>query len=268
MRDSDCVEFLQWCLPHLGLRWPGFRKVRRMVCKRLGRRLAALDLHDLHSYRAYIEKSPAEWEQLDEFCRIPISQFWRDHGIFEFLASDVLPTMAQAVPKPRGWLRCWSLGCASGEEPFSLVLLWLFKLARRFPHLRCAIMATDVDPVLVGRAAKACYPSGSLWDLPADLRAVFVTRGDQFCLPSVLRANVTLRCQDVRTALPTGRFDLILCRNLVFTYFSEELQARTLAQLVERLRSGGALVIGKHETLPATKGLIGWRDGLGIYRRD
>ena len=267
MRDSDCVEFLQWCLPRLGLRWPGFRKVRRTVCKRLGRRLTALDLPDLHSYRAYIEKSPTEWEQLDEFCRIPISRFWRDRGVFECLATEVLPTLAQAVPKPRGWLRCWSLGCASGEEPFSLVLLWLFRLARRFPHLRCAVMATDVDPLLIGRAASACYPGRCLSDLPADLRAVFVARGDQLYLPSVLRANVTLRCQDVRTALPPGRFDLIFCRNLVFTYFSADLQARTLPQLAERLRPGGALVIGKHETLPATKGLTEWCDALGIYRR-
>ena len=255
MRDSDCVEFLQWCLPRLGLRWPGFRKVRRTVCKRLGRCLAALGVSDLSSYRTYLATTRDEWRQLDEFCRIPISWFWRDCSVFECLATDVLPTLAQAVPKSRGRLRCWSLGCASGEEPFSLVLFWLFRMARRFPHLTCAVMATDIDPVLIARATRGCYSKGCLSDLPADLRAVFLVRGDELCLPSVLRANVTLRCQDVRTALPSGRFDLILCRNLVFTYFSQERQAHVLAQLTERLQPGGALIIGKHEALPTTGGL-------------
>ncbi len=266
MRDSDCIEFLQWCLPRLGLRWTGFRKVRRTVCKRLGRHLVALNLPDLHSYRTYLATAPDEWEQLDEFCRIPISRFWRDCSVFECLATEVLPTLAQAVPKSRGWLRCWSLGCASGEEPFSLVLLWLFRLARRFPHLRCAVMATDIDPVLIARAIRGCYPNGCVSDLPADLRAAFLVRGDELYLPSVLRANVTLRCQDVRTAQPSGRFDLILCRNLVFTYFSQERQAHVLAQLTERLRPGGALIIGKHEALPTTEDLTDWHGGLGIYR--
>jgi chemotaxis protein methyltransferase CheR len=243
MRDSDCVEFLQW------------------------RRLAELNLPDLHGYRAYLEAAPAEWALLDEFCRIPISRFWRDRSVFDCLAAEVLPALAQAVPTSRGWLRCWSLGCASGEEPFSLVLLWLLRLARRFPHLRCAVMATDIDPLLIARAARACYPSRSVSDLPADLRAVFLTRGDELCLPSALRANVTLRCQDVRTALPTGRFDLILCRNLVFTYFSRERQAHILARLTGCLRPGGALIIGKHELLTATESLTEWDAGFGIYRR-
>jgi chemotaxis protein methyltransferase CheR len=267
MRDADCVAFLQWCLPRLGLRWSGFRKVRQTVCKRLGRRLAALDLPDLGSYRSYLEKTPAEWQQLDEFCRIPISRFWRDRGVFDCLAAEVLPALAQALPPRRGRLRCWSLGCASGEEPFSLALLWLFMLARRFPHLGCSVMATDVDPVLIGRAARACYPGGCLSDLPPELRTVFVPCGDRFRLPAVLRANVTLRCRDVRTTLPAGRFDLILCRNVVFTYFSEELQGRTLPRLLERLRPGGALVVGKHEALPSAEGLAEWHGDLGIYRR-
>jgi chemotaxis protein methyltransferase CheR len=238
-----------------------------MVCKRLRRRLMMLNLPDLHSYRAYLEKTPAEWSCLDEFCRIPISRFWRDHNVFEFLTAAVLPKLAETALKSRHWLRCWSIGCASGEEPYSLMLLWLFRLARQFPAARCAVLATDVDSLLIGRAARACYPSGSLSDLPADLRAVFVPYGDRLCLPSVLRANVTLRCQDVRKTLPPGRFDLILCRNLIFTYFSQDLQVRILAQLIESLQPGGALLIGKHEALPATAGLAEWHGELGIYRR-
>ncbi len=67
MKDSDCVEFLQWALPRLNMRWAGFRKVRRQVCKRIGRRLAELGLTSLKQYRNRLESDPAEWSKLSVF---------------------------------------------------------------------------------------------------------------------------------------------------------------------------------------------------------
>ena len=69
MPDEDCVGFLQWCLPRLGLCWPGYRKVRRTVCKRVGRRRRALGLGDLEAYRAFLIETPEEWARLDAYCR-------------------------------------------------------------------------------------------------------------------------------------------------------------------------------------------------------
>ena len=77
MKDSDCVDFLQWALPRLGLRWPGFRKVRKQVCKRVDRRLRELGVPDAKTYRDFLEKHREEWSVLDSFCRIPISRFYR-----------------------------------------------------------------------------------------------------------------------------------------------------------------------------------------------
>ncbi len=61
MTDRECVEFLQWALPQLGLRWPGFRKVRRQVHKRIVRRWGELGLGQIADYRAYLETHAAEW---------------------------------------------------------------------------------------------------------------------------------------------------------------------------------------------------------------
>ncbi len=118
------------------------------------------------------------------------------------------------------------------------------------------------------RSAQACYPAGTIRNLPEELhRTVFSRRGDQYCLKPVYRQAVAFRQQDVRTTLPDGRFDLILCRNLVFTYFDEELQVRLLGQLLNRLRSGSWLVVGVRETLPVLpKGLIAVSERLGLYR--
>ena len=64
MTDRDCVEFLQWALPKMRMRWPGFRKVRRQVCKRAARRMLTLGLPSLRGYRAHLEAHPEEWRSL------------------------------------------------------------------------------------------------------------------------------------------------------------------------------------------------------------
>jgi chemotaxis protein methyltransferase CheR len=100
MNDTDCTAVLQWALPHIELCWPGFRKVRRQVCKRLTRRMHDLGLDDFAAYRARLETDPTEWRVFDEFCHITISRFFRDRGIFEVLRTRVLPDAA-AQPKAK-----------------------------------------------------------------------------------------------------------------------------------------------------------------------
>ena len=75
--DKDCTAFLQWALPQIVLRWSGFRKVRRQVCKRLKRRMRDLGVDKFPDYRARLERI------LDECCHITISRFFRDRGVFE-----------------------------------------------------------------------------------------------------------------------------------------------------------------------------------------
>ena len=73
MTDRECVEFLQWALPQPGLRWPGCRKVRRQVRKRIVRRLGELGLKGISDYRTYLDAHAVEWAVLDAMSRISIS---------------------------------------------------------------------------------------------------------------------------------------------------------------------------------------------------
>jgi hypothetical protein len=91
---DTCVTFLRWGLPQLELRWPGYRKVCRLVGKRLSRRLVELGLADLSAYRAFLISAPEEWARLDVMCRIPISRFYRDRGTFDFIAQQLPPEVA------------------------------------------------------------------------------------------------------------------------------------------------------------------------------
>lgn len=270
MTDSDCVQLLQWALPRLHLRWAGFRKVRRQVCRRLSQRMKELGLSHVREYQSYIESHPSEWAVLDGLCRISISRFYRDKGVFQFLEHAVLPSLAQRVLAGNEQaVRCWSIGCASGEEPYTVAVLWKLGVAPQFPHLDIRILATDVDPQMIERARRGCYAPSSLKELPKEwLEQAFLPSPDGWCVKEEYREPITFIQQDVRMTVPTDQFHLILCRNIVFTYFDDELQRETLSRILERLALGGALVIGNSEALPdRVPGLTPWSEKSGIYRR-
>lgn len=268
--DAEGVRFLQWCLPKLKLRWPGFRKVRRRVYKRITHRLYELGLSDLDGYRAYLGQHPQEWHQLSASCWICISHFYRDRSVFQYLETDVLPELARrAIQAGQRELRCWSAGCASGEEPYTIAIIWKQSLARQYPPLEIRIVATDIDPEVVQRAQHGCYPWSSVKSLPADWRdRVFIRSGDQYSLKEEYRETTEYLVQDLRENMPEGIFHLILCRNLVFTYFDETSQREILQKLIAKLVGSGALVTAKNESLPQDHfELEPWGARLGIHRR-
>ena len=250
-RDDECAAFLQWALPRLRLRWAGFRKVRGQVCKRLRRRLHELGLATLDEYRGRLDDNPEEWAVLDAFCRITISRLYRDRGVFDVLGAAVLPQLAAGAALEGRPVRCWSAGCASGEEAYTLKILWDLEVAPKATAARLEVLGTDADERPLRRAAQACFAFGSLKDVPAPWRDLaFEERVRCWCVRPAHRAGVAFARQDIRSDLPPGRFDLILCRNLAFTYFETGLQRAILDRLAAVLRVGGYLVIGAHEQLP------------------
>lgn len=269
MTDADCVAFLQWALPRLGLRWQGYRRVRNQVCKRIDRRIHALKMSGLEAYEAYLVEHPGEWAALEALCSIPISRFYRDRAVFDALGEQILPELAErAARRVPALVRCWSAGCASGEEPFSLGLLWDQRVLPRFPHTRLAIVATDVDEHLLARARAACYSKGSLRELPAGwIERAFDRLDGLYCLRDHWKACVEFRHQNIRIEQPPGEFDLVLCRNVAFTYFDEPAQRVVLDRIAERLCTDGFLVVGRHESLPRDATFRGAPGALGIFRK-
>lgn len=269
-RDDQWMAFLQWALPRLELRWPGFRKVRRQVIKRITRRIEELQLVDLDGYRRYLEAHEQEWLRLDGFCRITISRFYRDRWVFDALAQEGLPELIRLCQnRNKRRLDIWSAGCGAGEEAYTLALIWALQIAPQAPAVSFALAATDADLAQIARAQRGCYPSSSLRELPSLWRELAFTE-DQglYCIKPEYRRPVSWAMQDLRKALPDGSFDLILCRNLAFTYFSTDLQRAILRHLDARLSPGGLCVIGVHESLPEMPAAWSlWRPGLPIYHK-
>jgi len=270
MKDKDCISFLQGVLPRLQLRWPGFRKVRRQVCKRVQRRIELLGFSDVQAYRAWLGTHPDEWRVLDAFCQITISRFYRDKRVFQCLETAVIPPIVQRIQRDgEQALTVWSAGCGSGEEPYTLALLWAFSLAPMFPEIKLDILASDASADMIHRTREACYSGTSLKELPGQWReAAFSRNENRLCLQEPYRQDVEILHHDIRRGAPNGPFHLVLCRNLVFTYFDEKLQCETGRHLSNSVREGGSLVIGAHEQLPASMAAFEALGSCrGIYRK-
>ena len=270
MKDSECVDFLQWALPQIHMRWAGFRKVRKQVCKRIDQRLHTLSINNLKKYREYLQTHAEEWGELSHLCRITISRFYRDIMVFTSLQKEYLPEQLKRISKEgRLILNILCVGSGSGEEPYTISILWQQILSKTFPDCAIDILATDIDHRLIERAKIACYSYSSIKDLPMSLRNIaFDYQDEKYCLKSVYKQNIEFKIHDVCCEFPDKIFDVILCRNLVFTYFDIKLQKSILADFRHHLTPDGLLVIGAHERLPKeTMSFTPLSKTLGIYQR-
>jgi chemotaxis protein methyltransferase CheR len=238
--------------------------VRKQVCKRITRRIRDLGLADAEAYRRRLAADAAEWLVLDGLCRVTLSRFYRDKGVFAALAERVLPSLAPGERR----LRCWSAGCASGEEAYTLAILWRQTAGRGYPRRSLSIVATDADEAVLRRARAAVYSPGSLKDLPEEWRdAAFRFADGSYVLSPSVRRRVVFRRQDIRRRMPAGPFHLVLCRNLVFTYFDAAERRRTLVRMARRMAAGGVLVVGAHEHVTEAGGLVPVEGLSGFYRK-
>ena len=255
VRDKEWSDFWEWCLPQLGLAWHGYRRIHRRIQRRIDHRLAETAIPNLSAYRSIVTADPAELDCLDQLLRVTISRFFRDLGVFEELAMGVLPYLTMLAPEQ---IRCWSAGCASGEEAYSLRILWDLSLQKLNPGTSLSLVATDVDAQMIARAQAARYPQSSLKEIPREWQRVsFENHGREARLSPRFQHDVEFQVQDLRDESPSGTFDLILCRNLAFTYFATDLQNSVLKRLSDSLEPGGFLVVGAHEVIPEP-----WRHAL------
>lgn len=219
------------------------RCIRRRVAKRL-RASGARDATD------YLERLAVDDDELDNLLAtlsVHVSQFFRNPDAFRLLEQRVLPDLCRLAREAgRKELHLWSVGCAGGEEPYSLALL-IDELAPA--GLDVSILATDVSEPALEEARAALYDPARLAEVPAAvLTRYFTPEGRRYRLNEQARRMVRFERHNVITAPAFPAAELILCRN-VLIYFTREEQARILARFAAVLPEGGALVLGRGETL-------------------
>ena len=202
-----------------------------------------------------------------EVLATPETCFFRDQIPFDQIRDEVLPELAQA--RPDGRVRIWSAGCSPGQEPYSLAML-IQEHGAAFPRLKIEILATDLSVWALEKAQSGVYTQFEVQrGLPIRLLIRhFLKEGDNWRASPRLRQAVRWgRLNLMNDFAKLGRFDIILCRN-VLNYFDAEPRHRVLRRLAESLAPDGRLVLGAGEAAGLPEAFEPARGGAGLHRRN
>lgn len=217
---------------------------RRVERRMLG---CGIQLGDHPRYLAKLRDDAAERDALADDILINVTGFFRDAAVFDLLAHTTIPEMVRAHADETP-LRIWTVGCSSGEETYSLAILFKEAIAAANRTFRVQMFASDVDADAVATARKGLYPAEIANDISAERLAKFFTREDAgWCVSADLRAGVVFAVHDVLADPPFSRIDLISCRNLLI-YLRPPAQAKLIALLHFALKEGGLMLLGGAET--------------------
>ncbi|MBM3319213.1 MAG: DUF5615 family PIN-like protein [Candidatus Eisenbacteria bacterium] len=237
--------FLRDAFARLDLSWRGYRRVRFGLRGRVRRRLRALGLRTLWEYRETLARSPEERFLLGALLHVTVSRFFRDRSVWLSLPEILFPRLVEQAGK--GPVRVFSLGCASGEEPFTLRMLWNESSVSEIP---IEILAADVSESCLRRAREAVYPSSAVHNVPEPyVRRYFRLEGGNWILDRTLADSVRFERFDWRSDRWPGPFHWILARNGVFTYLGEDARLRVFEKIRSTLLPGGFLWVGGNERL-------------------
>jgi chemotaxis protein methyltransferase CheR len=220
----------------------------RPLKRRLAVRLRASQLTSYHEYSQKLAQDPSEYPKLLDALTINVTNFYRNPDTFSAVSSKVLPLLA-AGPGHARPVTVWSAGCSSGEEPYSLAILW-----REFSDGKPAmpdfkVIATDIDHHSLGKARNGVYDRNSMNEIsPGLIKKYFTVSASSFSVNEEIKRIVEFRHLDLFEPQPFSGLDLIFCRN-VLIYFSRPTQESLFESFRKSLRPGGFLVLGKVETL-------------------
>lgn len=222
----------------------------RCIKRRIATRVRALGFDEPGPYLAVLRRDEAEVDALMAALSIHVSQFFRNPSTFATLEGKILPELVGRARKSgRPEVRVWSVGCAGGEEPYSLALL-VDELAPK--GVRVSILGTDVSGPVLERARKGLFDPQRLEEVPEEVRErYFSEEGRHYRLQERIRGMVRFQRHDILTSRNYPEADLILCRN-VMIYFSREEQENILGRFAAVLSPGGYLVLGRAETMIGT----------------
>jgi len=218
------------------------------LLRRIERRMAVTGIADWAAYLEALGGNAGEIDLLARDLLINVTHFFRDPQAFETLAEAVVAGLVRDPPPDRP-LRVWVPGCSTGEEAYSLAMLFLEAAAEAKRPVKLQIFASDVDKEAVAAARAGLYPESIETEVsPARLARFFIREPAGYRVVPDLRGLVVFTVQDVLSDPPFSRLDLVSCRNLLI-YLRPDAQKRILLLFHFALREGGVLFLGGSETV-------------------
>jgi two-component system, chemotaxis family, CheB/CheR fusion protein len=245
-QEGDALEdLLEYMRSARGFDFTGYK--RASLGRRIARRMHDLGIESHEAYRDYLEGNPGEFTELFDYILINVTSFFRDPAVWQYLGDEVVPRILQDdSDRP---LRIWSAGCASGEEAYSIAMLFAERMGETAFEQRVKIYGTDADPQAIAQARQGIYPAKALEDVSPERRTTFFEpNGEGIGFRRDLRRALIFGQHDLVRDAPISRTDLILCRNTLM-YLNADTQAGVLEKFRFSLAPKGFLVLGRSEML-------------------
>ena len=241
---------------HSGHDFSAYKK--NTLTRRIERRKGVHQIEKIASYVRFLQENPKEIEILFKELLIGVTSFFRDTTVWEKLENEILPEMIKDLPN--GYvLRAWVTGCSTGEEAYSLAIVFkeVMERIKKNRNLTLQIFATDLDADAVEIARKAYFPKNILADVSKDrILRFFTLEGDGYRVNTAIREMIVFAPHNVIRDPPFTKLDLLSCRNLLI-YMEPELQVKLMSLFNYSLIPGGIMVLGTAESLGGnTQGFI------------
>jgi two-component system CheB/CheR fusion protein len=218
------------------------------IRRRIERRMAIHQIDRAEEYVRYLQNAPAEVYTLFKEMLIGVTNFFRDPGAFDILATQVLPDLL-ARKSPDVPIRIWSPGCATGEEAYSLAILLAEIMEQHKQHAPVQIFGSDLDAAAIESARLAVYPESIAADVPPErLQRFFVKEDNTYKVKKQIRDMVVFAVQNLVKDPPFSRLDLLSCRNLLI-YMDAVLQKQLFPLFHYALLPQGVLFLGSSESI-------------------
>ena len=239
------------------------------IYRRIERRMGIHQIKKIATYVRFLQENSQEVQLLFNELLIGVTSFFRDPGMWDYLKTKVLPALLADHPQEHT-LRAWVCGCSSGEEAYSLAIVFKEVLEGLKPprQFTLQIFATDLDRYAVEKARAALFPANISSDVsPERLRRFFVEREKGFEVAKSIREMVIFAPQNIIADPPFTKIDILLCRNLLI-YMTPELQKKLIPLFHFALNPHGMLFLGSSETIGSFVNLFQPLEGrTRIYRR-
>jgi two-component system CheB/CheR fusion protein len=228
---------------------------RGTICRRIGRRMAINNIKSLSEYSRYLEKKPEEIETLFRDFIINVTSFFRNPDSFNSL-KEVIPNIF-ASEYAGEVIRIWVPGCSSGEEAYSIAILFKEYIEAMKRPFKVQIFATDIDKQEIEHARTGIYPADIAVDVSAERLRRFFNLGPDgnYRVQKFIRDMIIFSEHDLVKDPPFSNLDLISCRNLLI-YMDGELQKRLISLFHYALKPGGYLLLGTVETINESMNLF------------
>ena len=216
--------------------------------RRIAVRMRAKGVHSYGEYSRVLDNDPAEYDRLIDTLTINVTKLFRNWESYAAIERVVIPALWDLKSE----IRVWSAGCASGEEPYSIAVLF-YRHAEKLGQIsrlsRVSIIGSDIDRASLESAERGEFAEASFADTPLELRQKYFSAEPPYTVLPRIREMITLDKRDLlREPPPRPVIDFVICRN-VLIYFDRTTQERLFAKFHEVLAPGGFLVLGKVETL-------------------